>query len=53
MTQKIRIAIVEDDAVTAINLQQTLLKSGYEVAFAVGSGEQAVEMAMEDQPDLL
>ncbi len=53
MAQKIRIAIVEDDAITAINLQQTLLKSGYEVAFAVGSGEQAVEMTMEDQPDLL
>ncbi len=48
-----KILIVEDEPVIAIDIKRTLLKSGYEVASVVRSGEQAVEQVTQDPPDLV
>jgi two-component system cell cycle sensor histidine kinase/response regulator CckA len=50
---KVRIMIVEDELIVAQNLENQLKKLGYEVAAAVGSGQEAVKMAAEMKPDLV
>jgi PAS domain S-box-containing protein len=52
MDQK-SILIVEDEAVSALDLSKILDSLGYHVAGTVSSGEQAIEAADEKQPDLI
>ena len=50
---KPRILIVEDEFIVAQDIEQRLIKSGYEVAAVAYSGEEAVEKARETRPDLV
>ncbi len=52
-TEKKKILIVEDDWATAGELKSRLEKMGYGVAEVLYSGEDAVEFAMENRPDLV
>lgn len=53
MKNTVRILIVEDDALIGTDLRRTLCKLGYEVMPVISSGENAVQHAIEKQPDLL
>ena len=48
-----QILIVEDDAVIATYLKNTLTKLGYTVPAMVAFGEETVQRAIEVQPDLI
>lgn len=48
-----RILIVEDERVVALNLQQRLIKLGYEVVGRAASGAQALELAESGKPDIV
>jgi len=48
-----RILLIEDEAVTAMDLRSTLDDLGYDVAGVVSTGEVAVTKAVELQPDLI
>lgn len=52
MTKK-RILIVEDQGITALDEQQIVMDLGYEVTGIVMSGEDAVERAGMDRPDVV
>src|SRR5580698_11468584 len=47
-----RILIVEDERITAEDLQETLTDLGYEVTASVSSGADAISQAQENTPDL-
>ena len=47
------ILIVEDEAIIAEDLRETLLSLGYEVAGVTGAGAEAIRLAAELQPDLV
>jgi PAS domain S-box-containing protein len=48
-----RIFIVEDEALVALELQQTLEKFGYEIAGVTGNGKAAIKKIVELRPDLV
>jgi len=48
-----RILVVEDEAVTAMDLQSNLIRLGYTVPAVVASGEEAIRAAAEWSPDLI
>lgn len=48
-----RILIVEDNAVVAEDIQNSLEKFGFDVCATVPSGEKAIQKANEDAPDLV
>lgn len=48
-----KIFIVEDEALVALELQQTLEKYGYEIAGVARSGRDAIKMVFESRPDLV
>ncbi len=48
-----RIMIVEDEWVTADDIQTSLQKLGYAVSSVVSSGDDAIKKAEEDKPDLV
>jgi len=47
------IMVVEDEALTALELQKKLISWGYEVVGVVSSGEDAVEKSLDLKPDLI
>jgi PAS domain S-box-containing protein len=47
-----RILIVEDQRLIAADLEQTLKRLGYEIVGSVSTGEEAVETALQQHPDL-
>lgn len=47
-----RILLVEDEAITAMDLQRKLEFQGYDVIGIAHSGEAAVELAEKHHPDL-
>jgi CheY-like chemotaxis protein len=49
----LRVLIVEDEEAIALVIRATLKSLGYAVVGAVSSGEQAIEKAIELQPDLI
>jgi len=49
----VRILVVEDDAIIAFCLQGTLIDSGYDVVGPVASGEEAIQKASKQRPDLV
>jgi two-component system, NtrC family, response regulator AtoC len=52
MMRKIKILVVDDEHLIRWSLEQNLKKQGYEVITA-GSGEDALRIVREDQPDLV
>jgi len=52
-TQALRILVVEDEGIVAQDLQETLVKQGYEVVGVASEGVQAVCMAEELQPNMI
>jgi diguanylate cyclase (GGDEF)-like protein/PAS domain S-box-containing protein len=50
---KTRILIVEDESVVSLDIRMQLEKMGYAVIGAVATGEQAVDVALRDLPDLV
>jgi PAS domain S-box-containing protein len=52
-TPRIRILVVEDENIVAVDIQDRLEYLGYEVPALVASGEEAIVMAEEIRPDLV
>ena len=50
---KKRILLVEDEAITALDMSNMLKNIGYDVAASISSGEEAVKLAVETKPDLI
>ena len=53
MRENIRILIVEDEFLAAVYLQRELIRSGYTVSQPVATGEEAIERAEQEQPDVV
>ena len=51
--EKSKILVVEDNKIISMELKQRLKSMGYEVSSVVNSGEDAVERATEEFPDLV
>lgn len=50
---KARILVVEDEAIVAMDIANTLRNLGHEVTNKVSSGERAIESVRENRPDLI
>jgi len=50
---KHRIMLVEDELITALDIQRMLEKVGYSVTATISSGEEAVERVSQINPDLI
>lgn len=53
MAELTRILIVEDEAIIAMDLQETIGAAGYLVIATVASGEEALALCTKDRPDLV
>ena len=51
--KKGRILIVEDERIVALDVQAMLKDLGYDVVGIIDSGEEAVEAALDENPDLI
>ncbi len=51
--KNIKILVVEDESIIALELKMKLLTKGYESVYLASSGEKAVELANEIIPDLI
>ena len=51
--EKTQILVVEDDFIIADDIKENLISLGYTVCATVPSGEEAIEKAEEDKPDLV
>ncbi len=51
--EKKQILVVEDESITALDIQRTLQDMGYDVPCTVASGEEAIQKAHENKPDLV
>lgn len=50
---KIKILIVEDEAIIARNIESKLIKAGYDVVDTVYTGNDAIKSAIEKNPDII
>lgn len=50
---KTNILVVEDESIVSKDIQQSLKKLGYQIAAATATGEDAIELVKEKQPDLV
>ncbi|MCK5684242.1 response regulator [bacterium] len=53
MNTPIQILLVEDEFLIALGLEQELLQEGYDVIKIVSSGEDAIEVARQQSPDII
>jgi CheY-like chemotaxis protein len=53
MSRNIKILLVEDEALIAMDLMRKLARSGYEGSSAVATGEEALSVEESEHPDLL
>ncbi|HSD64545.1 MAG TPA: response regulator, partial [Ignavibacteriaceae bacterium] len=53
MQKKTKILLVEDESIVAIDLKKMLQNLNYEVIDTVRTGEKAVTIALENDPDLI
>jgi PAS domain S-box-containing protein len=53
MTENKQILVVEDEVVTAMDIQRRLKNMGYNVPVVVSSGEEAIKKVKENNPDLV
>lgn len=51
--EAVKILVVEDEGIVSIDIRNILTRLGYQVTAAAFSGEEAVEKARENQPDLV
>ncbi len=51
--KKIRILVVEDEAIIGMELQTRLIRQGYDVPFVIDTGPKAIKKAGEMEPDLI
>jgi CheY-like chemotaxis protein len=51
--EKTQILVVEDDLIIADDIKESLISLGYAVCAIVSSGEEAIEKAEENKPDLV
>ena len=51
--EKLRIFIVEDESIVAKDIQNSLVKLGYEVIGIANNGKEAIEKIIETAPDLI
>ena len=49
----VKILLVEDESIEALDIKRTLESFGYEVPYVASSGEEALEKALEIMPDLI
>ncbi|MDO9627393.1 MAG: PAS domain S-box protein [Methanobacteriaceae archaeon] len=49
----VKVLIVEDESIEAMNIKQTLESFGYEIPYVASGGKEAVEKALEIMPDLI
>lgn len=49
----VNILIVEDESIVAKDIQQSIIKLGYNVIGTASSGEKAIEIVSENQPDII
>ena len=50
---KVNVLVVEDESIVSKDIQYSLKKLGYNVVGAAATGEKAVELAGELQPDII
>lgn len=50
---KVNVLVVEDETIVSKDIQHSLKKLGYNVVGAATTGENAIELALEKQPDLV
>ena len=53
MNEHPRILVVEDESIIAMDIRRTLKGLGYEVCGVVSSGEESIEKAFQNRPDLV
>jgi DNA-binding response OmpR family regulator len=53
MAEQTRILIVEDEAIIAMDLRETLCEADYKVIATVASGEEALALCAREKPDLV
>jgi len=53
MVGSVKILLVEDESIEAMDIKQTLESFGYEVPYVASSGEEAINKALEIMPDLI
>ncbi len=53
MDGKIKVLIVEDEAIFAMSMQRVLTMLGYEVCGPISTGEEAVSWSKKENPDLI
>lgn len=53
MSESLKILIVEDEAITALELKKKLVSWNYEIMDIVSSGENAIKRALQLKPDLI
>ncbi len=51
--EKAKILIVEHEAITAMEIQNSLKNLGYQITSIVNTGEQAIDKAVQDKPDII
>jgi two-component system, response regulator PdtaR len=52
LTKGMRILVAEDETIIRLDLKETLERAGFEVCGEARDGEEAVELAREEKPDL-
>ena len=53
MDKKIKVLIVEDEAIFAMSMRRVLTMLGHEACGVTSTGEEAVELAKRENPDLI
>jgi CheY-like chemotaxis protein len=53
MNKRIKILIVEDEFLIALDLQMQMIRLGYEVCQMAASGEEALQVARQEHPDIV
>ncbi|MFH0893973.1 MAG: response regulator [Bacteroidota bacterium] len=53
LTEELKILVVEDEAIVAIDIRHKLQSFGYTVTGVVSSGEEALESVAKEMPDLV
>ena len=53
MGRKIKVLIVEDEAIFAMSIRRVLTMLGYEACGPISTGEEAVSWAKKENPDLI
>lgn len=53
MTSKIKILVVEDEALIALDIKEKLIELGFLVPMTVDNGEDAIKYAEEIRPDII